>query len=174
MANLVGEVTYRRWAPGVEIESPLRLHTCSVDTFWIDYNGHMTEASYLTVFGNASDALFRYVGIDEQYRASGRSFYTVETHINYYREVGLGERLEVATQLLALDNKRLHLFHTMTRAGAGDVLATTEQMLVHVDMKASHASAIAPEVYVALEDIMTVHVLLPAPDQVGRQMRIPA
>jgi acyl-CoA thioesterase FadM len=174
MANLVGGVTYRRWAPGAEIDAPLRLYSCSVDSFWIDYNGHMTEASYLTVFGNASDALFRYVGIDEQYRALGRSFYTVETHINYYREVGLDERLEVATQLLDLDSKRLHLFHTMRRAGAGDLLATTEQMLVHVDMRASRASAISPDVYVALEEIMGVHELLPLPEQMGRQMRIPA
>ncbi len=61
-----------------EIDKPLRLYTCAVDPSWIDYNGHMTEASYLTTFGDASDALFRYVGINEDYRASGRSFYTVD------------------------------------------------------------------------------------------------
>lgn len=174
MADLAGTVTHRRWTPGAKIDAPLRLYTSSVDSFWIDYNGHMTEASYLTVFGNASDALFRFVGIDEQYRASGRSFYTVETHINYYREVGLDERLEVATQLLGLDTKRLHLFHTMTRAGGGELLATTEQMLLHVDMKASRASAIPPEVYAALEGIMNVHEQMPLPAQVGRQMRLSA
>lgn len=174
MANLMGSDTYRRWAPGAAIEAPLRLYGCSVDSFWIDYNGHMTEASYLTVFGNASDALFRYIGIDEQYRAAGRSLYTVETHINYYREVGVDDRLDVATQLLAVDAKRVHLFHTMTLAGGQDLVATTEQMLVHVDMKAARASALSPDVYVALTDIMAVHGQLRVPEQVGRQMRIPA
>lgn len=172
MANSVGEITYRRWAPGAEIGAPLRLYSCSVDSLWIDYNGHMTEASYLTAFGNASDALFRYVGIDERYRASDRSLYTVETHLNFYREAVVGDRLEVATQLIGLDRKRLHIFHTMTRSGAEDLVATTEQMLVHVDMEAARASLMTPEVYHALETVMTVHATMPLPAQVGRQMSI--
>ena len=68
---------YPRWTPGAEIGLPLKLYECPVDPNWIDYNGHMTEASYLTAFGDASDVLFRYVGIDEAYRAAGHSFYTV-------------------------------------------------------------------------------------------------
>jgi carnitine 3-dehydrogenase len=143
-----------------------------VDLNWIDYNGHMTEASYLTAFGDASDALFCYVGIDEAYRAAGYSFYTVETHINYYKEVSSGEPLQVTTQLLGLDEKRLHLFHTMTHGLSHALLATTEQMLVHVDMKAASASPILPEVYLALNAIMTVHQAMPIPKQVGRQMTL--
>jgi len=45
---------------------------------WIDYNGHMTDSRYLQVFGDATDALFRYAGVDEGYRRSGRAMYTVE------------------------------------------------------------------------------------------------
>jgi carnitine 3-dehydrogenase len=75
--------SHPRWTPGTEIGMPLRLFECAVDPDWIDYNDHMTEASYLTAFGDASDALFHYVGIDDTYRAAGHSFYTVETHINY-------------------------------------------------------------------------------------------
>jgi carnitine 3-dehydrogenase len=163
---------YPRWSPGAEIGTPLKLYICLVDPNWIDYNGHMTEASYLTAFGDASDALFRYVGIDETYRAAGHSFYTIETHINYYKEVSSGQPLHIATQLLGLDEKRLHLFHTMTHGLTHELLATTEQMLVHVDMKASSASAIKPDVYAALSAIMTVHQAMPIPKQVGRQMSL--
>ena len=92
------------------VDKPLRLYSCTVDPSWIDYNGHMTEASYLTAFGEASDELFHFVGIDEDYRARGHSLYTVETHINYYSEVGSSEPLNITTQLLGLDEKRLHLF----------------------------------------------------------------
>jgi acyl-CoA thioesterase FadM len=161
-----------RWTAGAEIGAPLNLYECAVDPNWIDYNGHMTEASYLTAFGDASDALFRYVGIDEAYRAAGHSFYTVETHLNYYKEVSSGEPLQITTQLLGLDEKRLHLFHTMTHGLIQALLATTEQMLVHVDMKAASASPIRPEVYTALKAIMAIHQGMPIPRQVGRQMTL--
>ena len=160
------------WAPGDAIDAPLRLYQRAVDSAWIDYNGHMTEAAYLTAFGDASDALFRFIGIDEGYRAAGHSFYTVETHINYYREVGAGEPLVFTTQLLGLDAKRLHLFHTMTHGESGALLATTEQMLVHVDMQAASAAPILPGVYAALEAIVAAHRAVPVPKQVGRQMAL--
>jgi carnitine 3-dehydrogenase len=165
---------HRRWTPAAEVEAPLKLYHGMVDPNWIDYNGHMTEASYLTAFGDASDVLFRYVGIDEAYRAAGSSFYTVETHINYYKEVRSGEPLHIGTQLLGLDEKRLHLFHTMWHGLTGELLATTEQMLVHVDTRsdAAAASPIRPDVYTALKAILSAHQALPIPKQVGRQMAI--
>jgi acyl-CoA thioesterase FadM len=163
-------ICYPRWTPGAEIGLPIKLYEGLVDPNWIDYNGHMTEASYLTAFGDASDALFRYVGIDEAYREAGHSFYTVETHINYYKEMSSGEPLYITTQLLGLDEKRLHLFHTMTHGLTHELVATTEQMLVHVDMKA--ASPISPDVYLALKTILAVHQAMPIPKQVGRQMTL--
>ncbi len=163
---------HTRWTPGAEIDKPLKLYTCPVDPNWIDYNGHMTEASYLTAFGDASDALFRHIGIDEVYRASGNSFYTVESHINYYREVGSGEPLRFTTQLLGLDEIRLHFFHSMYHGITNDLLATTEQMLVHVDMKASAAAPIKPNVYQALSAIMEAHSNMLIPKQAGRQMAV--
>jgi carnitine 3-dehydrogenase len=163
---------HTRWTKGAEIGKPLELYHCNVDSNWIDYNHHMTDASYLTAFGDASDALFRYIGIDEAYRESGNSFYTVESHINYYKEVRSGEPLTFKTQLLGLDQKRMHLFHSMYHANTGDLLATTEQMLVHVDTKAGKACAIKPEVYEVLSAIMEVHKDIDVPEQVGRQMKV--
>jgi acyl-CoA thioesterase FadM len=165
-------MTSQRWTPGAVVAAPLRLYTGAVADAWIDYNGHMTEAAYLTAFGEASDALFRYVGIDDAYRAAGHSFYTVETHINYYREAAAAEPLAIATQVLDLDEKRLHFFHTMTHGATGVLLATTEQMLVHVDMRASAAAPIPPAVFAALQAILAAHLALPRPKQMGRQMAI--
>jgi acyl-CoA thioesterase FadM len=160
------------WAPGAQVAAPLTLYRGAVDPAWIDYNGHMTEASYLTVFGNASDGLFRYVGIDEAYRAAGRSFYTVETHINFYREAAEGEPLRVTTQILGLDEKRLHFFHKLYHDGTGDLLATTEQMLLHVDMQAGRAAPMPPHIHAALAAVLAAHAGLPRPTEVGRQIAI--
>lgn len=163
---------FARWKQGDTVAAPLALYSCRVEPDWVDYNGHMGESFYLYAFGWASDALFRYVGIDEAYRAAGRSFYTVESHINYYSEASLGDPLRFTTQLLDLDEKRLHFFHAMYHADSEALICTTEQMLVHVDMGASAASPIVPEVFTALDAIMTAHRDLARPDQVGRQMSI--
>lgn len=163
---------YRRWKDGDTVEAPLSLYSCRVEADWVDYNGHMGESFYLYAFGWATDALFRYVGIDEAYRASGHSFYTVESHINYYREAGLGCPLRFTTQLLDLDEKRLHFFHAMYDGDNDQLLCTTEQMLLHVDMGASAAAPIASDVYAALDAVMAAHRELPHPDQIGRVMAI--
>ena len=163
---------FRKWESGAEIGTPLSHYEGSVQPEWVDYNGHMSESYYLLVFGDASDALFRYIGIDEDYRNAGKSFYTVETHINYYKEAATGDPLRVTTQLLGLDEKRLHFFHSMYHGDSGDLLATTEQMLLHVDMKAAKASPIDAGVYEALQAIMAVHADMARPKEAGRQMAV--
>ncbi len=163
---------HSRWQPRDAIDRPLKLYRCTADANWIDYNGHMTESAYLAAFGDASDALFRYIGIDEDYRAAGYSFYTVEAHINYYKEVGSAEPLHFTTQLLGFDEKRLHLFHSMVHGITGQLLATTEQMLLHVDMRSASVSPIRPDVRHALRAIVEAHSEMPIPEQVGRQIAI--
>jgi carnitine 3-dehydrogenase len=164
---------YKAFSPKDDLSEPLRLYQANVQKDWIDYNGHMSESFYLYAFGDASDALFRYIGIDETYRQSGKSFYTVETHINYYQEASKDEPLNFATQLLGLDAKRLHFFHQMFHGESNELLATTEQMLLHVDMNASKASAIAAPVFGVLENIWNEHQKLSPPKQQGRVMHIP-
>jgi carnitine 3-dehydrogenase len=163
---------HQRWQQGAMIDAPLTLFACAVDPAWIDYNGHMTESAYLWAFGEASDALFRFIGIDEAYRASGNSFYTVETHINYFREATGDDKLKFTTQILDLDAKRLHLFHSIYDAQNGDLICTTEQMLLHVDSGAAKAVGIRPNVHAALTAIFDAHKSLPKPAYAGRQIGI--
>jgi carnitine 3-dehydrogenase len=171
-AATYGAQEFQRWTPGATVPAPLRLYRTTVRPEWLDYNGHMSESRYLEAMGEASDALFRYIGIDEAYRAGGQSFYTVETHLNNLGEADGGAPLTFTTQILDLDEKRLHFFHTMTHGGSGALLATGEQMLLHVDMNASSAAPIAPDVYAALQAIRDAHAGLPKPEQAGRSIGI--
>lgn len=165
--------TTRPWRPGDTVATPLALYEAPVEPDWVDYNDHMTESAFLLAFGWASDKLFRYIGIDEDYRASGHSFFTVETHINYLQEAALGDPLHVTTQVLGVDAKRLHFFHAMHHADTGDLLCTTEQMLLHVDNNEGRTAPILPEPAAALAAIAQAHTDLPVPGQVGRVMHIP-
>ena len=137
----------------------------------MDYNGHMTESAYLTAFGWASDALFRFVGIDERYRAAGHSLYTVETHIHYRREASLHQELRFTTQVLGVDEKRLHIFHAMHDMD-GNRLSSTEQMLLHVDTGAGAAAAILPGPAGALAAVAQAHRALGVPPEVGSRMTL--
>ena len=163
---------YQYYSDEDELDKPLALYFAKVHSDWIDYNGHMSESFYLYAFGDASDALFQYIGIDNDYRLEGQSFYTVETHINYYLEASENEPLEFTTQILGLDSKRLHIFHQMFHGESGQLLATTEQMLIHVDMNKARASEIDQSVFRILQKIWNKHEKLPSPKQKGRVMQI--
>ena len=163
---------YQYYSESDNLDKSLNLYSTKVHSDWIDYNGHMSESFYLYAFGDASDALFQYIGIDNDYRLAGQSFYTVETHINYYLEALENEPLEFSTQILGLDLKRLHIFHQMFHGESGDLLATTEQMLVHVDINKAKASEIDQSVFRILQKIWSEHKKLPLPKQKGRVMKI--
>lgn len=156
-----------------KVSGPLRLHTAKVEPRWVDYNGHMTESAYLQVFGDTSDALFRYIGIDAAYRASGLSYYTVETHIVHLREVREGEPLHATTQILAADEKRIHLFHELYRTRDEMKLATAEQMQLHVNTAESRACPARANVLDQVMRIAEKHRRLPRPENAGRQISMP-
>ena len=154
------------------LDRPLRLHEARVAPEWVDYNGHLTESRYLQIFGDSSDALFRYVGIDADYHAAGYSYYTVETHICHLDEIAAEEPLTVTTQILEADDKRIHLFHAMHHGRDDRPLATAEQMLLHVDTGAGRACPARPEVLARVRRIAEAQATLPRPERAGRRIGI--
>jgi carnitine 3-dehydrogenase len=148
--------------------APLVLYETRISPAWIDYNGHANETAYLRLASEATDALLALVGVDANYVASGRSYYTVETHLRHLTESHAEETVRVSTQLLSADEKRLHLFHRVIRNG--EVLATAEQMLLHVDTTKGRVSPAPPDVLARVREIAEAHASLPAPDGVGRRI----
>ncbi|MFD8571432.1 thioesterase family protein [Streptomyces sp. NPDC059639] len=106
---------------------------------WIDYNGHMSEAFYVLVFGFATDALMDRTGLDAAYREStGCSLYTVESHVRYLRDVPEGAPLTVRTRVLGAAGKKARFTHEMYADGP-DPVATIELLALHVDQQAGRA-----------------------------------
>ncbi len=157
--------------PNPELTQPLALHEATVNAAWLDYNGHMTEFRYLQVFGDASDAFLRFIGIDPETAAQGSSYFTAETHIRHLGEAKLGTRLRVETQVLAGAGKKLHLFHRLLDAKTGDCKATGEHILIHVTAgkPADPPEAIARRV----AEIAAAQADLPKPDGAGRYVGQP-
>jgi acyl-CoA thioester hydrolase len=159
------------WPAGLRIPAPLRLHQATVLTEWADYNGHMSESIYLLVFGDNADAFFRFLGLDESYRAAGHSLYTAETHLRHLREATVGEKLALSLQVLGVGSKSLHIVHEMRASGSG-CAATAEQMLLHVDTAARQVEPFPAEIAGRLRQIAVAHAVLGVPGYVGQVMRI--
>jgi carnitine 3-dehydrogenase len=140
---------------------------------WIDYNGHMTDSRYHQVFGDAMDALCRRVGIDEDYRKRVGMYYTVETHTMHHSELKVGEPFLVKTRLVSLDGKRLRVFHSLHRTSNQELIATGEQMHLHVGVTSGRTEAAPQHILDLLEGIRTAQAADPAPEQLGRSVGQP-
>ncbi|SNB74079.1 carnitine 3-dehydrogenase [Arboricoccus pini] len=149
---------------------PLPLLAATVEPDWIDYNGHMTEHRYLQVLGEATDAFLRLIGVDKAYVAGGHSYYTVESHLTHKGQARAGDQLTTTTQVVGSDPKRLHLFHKVSNAVTGELLATGEHMLLHVDSGAAKAVPVEGAVAERLAAYATAHAALQKECPIGRHV----
>ncbi len=154
-------------APGVASAEGLPRYDTVVRPEWVDYNGHMSDFLYGHVFGEAMDAIYRRVGIDDAFRKKGRMFYTVESHTKHFGEAKAGEPLHATTQMLALDDKRMHVFHRLYRTRDGVMIATGEQMHLFVDTTVPKTVAMDAALRAKLEPLRQAHAALAKPAEVG-------
>lgn len=128
---------------------------------WIDYNGHLSEAYYVLVLGHATDEVMNAVGLGPAYRAStGSSLFTVEAHVRYLDQVGLGEDLRVRSWVIGASSKLLWVWHELWADGT---LRATEEILgVHVDTDTGRSSPFPADVAQRIGA-----ALVPAPPKAG-------
>jgi acyl-CoA thioester hydrolase len=145
---------------------------------WVDYNQHLNDAYYLVVFSYATEGLMAEIGMDASGRATtGQTIYTLEVHLNYVLEVHEGVAIEVRTQILGVDSKRVHVFHTMHRQDDGRLLSTNEQMLTNIDTSkhglGPKTAPFAPQVAARLKQLFQLHSKLDRPPNAGRCIALP-
>jgi carnitine 3-dehydrogenase len=156
--------------PKTDPSRPVRLIATSVRPEWVDYNGHMSDFRYGQLFGDAMDVLYRQVGVDDVYRRDGQMFYTVESHVRHLVEVKVGAPIYVDTRILKVDDKRLHVFHQLHRRADNALIATGEQLHLHVDTAAAKAKSMSGELRARLEAIAKPQAATPVPAGVGRHI----
>lgn len=141
---------------------------------WIDYNGHMSEAFYVLVFGHATDALMIETGLDSGYREStGCSLYTVESHVRYLQDVPEGAHLAIRTRVLGAAARKARFVHEMYAVSGPEAepapgtapVATTELLAVHVDQRTGRATGFPDAVRHRFTELTE-----PAPDWAGRSI----
>jgi len=151
--------------------APWQAEARVVPLSWTDYNGHMNEARYLEAFSQATDQLMGWIGCDADYVAAGQSYFTAETHIRHLDEVRAGALIRVEILVLSGQGRRMHLFQQMFEGAR--LLATAEQVLVHVDLTSRRASIPADHVARALAALARAHAELRRPEGIGRHVGQP-
>ena len=113
--------------------TPYAEYVLQVPEQFIDYNGHMNDASYAQVLTDANELYLEALGLSVAYRATtGCALYTVEMNIRFLREVSLGDELAARTVLTSHDRKRIRLGTTLVRSD-GEPVATGDSLYLHVD-----------------------------------------
>ncbi len=112
------------------------------------------------------DNFLRLIGADMDYVKGGHSYYSAETHILHLGEAKLGDRLTCTLQILSADEKRIRVFVRILRGD--EIVATIEQMCLHVDMGLGKTCPAAPAVLARLMPLAAAHTALPLPDGAGR------
>ena len=149
------------------------LHREVVQTTWVDYNDHMNVAYYVLIFDHATDALLDFVGLNHLHREKTKnSVFVVESHLTYEKEVMKGDELRVTTQILDMDEKRLHIFHRMYLIDSNDLVSTNELMILGVNLSKRRVYPFAEKVAANLNRIMLSQKSLPHPPQAGQSIGI--
>ena len=135
---------------------------------WIDYNGHLNDANYLVIFTKASDALQDHLGLTLKHiQNTGETLFTVETHLAYVQEIGLGEMVTITTQILETDNKRMRIFHRMFN-DQNELLATVEMLFLCYNLLAKKVTNFSDMMVQSITILEADQSQLPWPDSAGK------
>ena len=145
-----------------------------VEDQWIDYNGHFNMAYYNVIFDRAGDEVFALVGLGPDYvRSTNCSFFTLETHVTYVRELHAGDAVRIDTQFLDHDAKRVHYVQQMFHAREGWLACAAENIVMHIDMAAKKSAPFPADILENIKLMYTAHETLPVPPQVGHRIGLP-
>ncbi len=140
---------------------------------WIDLNGHMNVASYVTAFEVAVYALWERFGMPVDYQqTSGITTFAVETHTTYKRELGEGDAYVITAQVLAYDDKRVHSFLRMYDQNNAFLAATIEWLGLHVAISDRRVVGWPADVLNGIREFVEMQSGSLAPAEARRQIRL--
>ena len=154
--------------------APYTSRAMAIEPAWIDYNGHFNMAYYNVLFDRAADEVFEVLGLGPDYvKATNNSFFTLETHTSYLRELAPTDTVVIDNHFLDHDHKRVHYVQTMHHATEGWVACVLEVMVGHVNLNLHKTSNFPDVVLARIVGMAAAHKSLPVPAQVGHRIGIP-
>src|ERR1700730_11959841 len=171
----MGMMTLTATDDGLLRPTPFLSSVMQIEPQWIDYKGHLNMAYYNVMFDRAIDQLWLQLGIGPTYMKERHgSTFTAECHVRYLREVHLGDPVQIAVYLLGADEKRLHTFQELRHATEGWLSATSENMSLHMDMKARTVGPFQSDLRARTLAVVNAHAAVPRPEGIGRNVAMPS
>jgi acyl-CoA thioester hydrolase len=124
----------------------------SVYPWQCDQMGHMNVMWYVGKMDEASHNLFASLGVTSAYmRETGAVLGAVQQNISYRRELLAGDVVEVHSRVLEIRDKVIRFEHEMRHGVTGEVCASCEQTVVHIDAATRKARPFPEAVRAAAE-----------------------
>lgn len=152
--------------PRSGLGAPFAAYREQVRPEWIDFNGHLHDASYATVFADAHELVLESLGLSADYRTShDAAMFTVETHIRFLAESSAGQTLTAATTLVEADAKRVRLHSELFADGV--LAATGESLYLHVDTASGRTAPFPADRQARVDAMLDAHAGVPRPAHLG-------
>lgn len=149
-------------------DAPVVLPSRTVQSEWIDYNGHMNVAYYILAVDHALDQFLEgELGIGELHAARVRQGpYSLQSHVQYLGELFEGARFSVSVQLMDCDAKRMHLYNEL-RSDSNGLAATCEQILMNVNLETRRSTPYPDWAQARMKAMLAAHSKLVTPLRLG-------
>jgi len=146
---------------------PLNLHNEPIKEEWLDAYGHLNEAYYLVPFSNATWVLQDHFGIGvPYYEETGCAIYTVETHLQYLKEVRFPATLNIESMVLGVASRKIWFAHRMLVND--EECATGEFMTLHFDTRGGRVSPM----HETIVEHLRSSIIDPLPNWAGRKIKL--
>ncbi len=146
----------------------------TVEDQWTDYNGHLNMAYYAVLFDKSAEEMFQTFGLGPDYvRETNCSFFTLETHTTYARELHAGHQVRIENQIIDADMKRVHYVQQMFHAEENFLSCVLEVMVAHVDLAAKKTVPFPVDIQTRIDAMLANHRALNIPKQAGHKIGIP-
>ena len=124
----------------------------SVKAWECDTTEHFTVAYYFDRFADATLRLMEEhdIGLTSM-RERRRGNATVDCFVTYSKELRAGDPFHIESAIIGVEEKGIRAGHKLINSATGDLCTTLEQYMVHIDMDARRAVAIADDKRPALQ-----------------------
>ncbi len=143
----------------MKFEAPIFFKTPEpVKPEWIDYNGHMNVAYYVKAFDEAVDKVNKLIGLGPDYlKEHNCSTFALDARIKWLKEMRKDDQMQFKVHLLDNNEKCILFFLTMIDYKSGNVVATYENLLIHIDMSNRKPSDFKPEIRENIDKLLIAH-----------------
>jgi acyl-CoA thioesterase FadM len=139
----------------------------------IDVYGHSAPPFYIHRFSAANGHVLAAFGMTPAYqREQHRGFSTFEFQLAFLGALKAGEPVVVKSGLVHVGNSSLRVFHRLSNSRTGELVATLDQLGVHLDMDARRPAPLPEELSARARALQALTASRARPESYGQATNV--